>query len=149
MLQRIAETTKKRFLVDAHVPSQVVIGTVDPKSVTFPMLLAILRNNGLAAFTQQGFVSVVPADEIRHFAVPTINRDDNSIPDDEWVTRIARTRNISAAQLVPILRPLVPRGGHLAALPDQNALILTDSYANGRRILELIADLDKPAPKGP
>ena len=149
LLQRVAESAKKRFLVEAHVPSQVVIGTVDPKSVTFPMLLAILRNNGLAAFTQQGLVNVVPADDIRHFAVPTIDRDDNSIPDDEWVTRITRTRNISAVQLVPILRPLIPRGGHFAALPDQNALILVDSYANGRRILELIAALDKPAPKSP
>jgi hypothetical protein len=35
------------------------------------------------------------------------------------------------------------------SLPDQNALILVDSYAIGRRILELIAALDKPAPKGP
>jgi type II/III secretion system protein len=117
--------------LEAHVPSQVVIGTVDAKSVTFPTLLG------------------VPADEIRHFAVPTIDRDDNSIPDDEWVTRITHTRNISAVQLVPILRPLIPRGSHFAALPDQNALILVDSYANGRRILELIAALDKPAPKGP
>ena len=113
LLQRVTESAKKRFLVEAHVPSQVVIGTVDPKSVTFPMLLAILRNNGLAAFTQQGL------------------------------------RNISAVQLVPILRPLIPRGGHFAALPDQNALILVDSCANGRRILELITALDKPAPKGP
>ena len=30
-----------------------------------------------------------------------------------------------------------------------NALILVDSCANGQRILELIGDLDKPAPKGP
>jgi len=89
LLQRVTESAKKRFLVEAHVPSQVVIGTVDPKSVTFPMLL------------------------------------------------------------VPILRPLIARGGHFAALADQNALILVDSYANGRRILELIAALDKPAPKGP
>ena len=30
-----------------------------------------------------------------------------------------------------------------------NALILVDSCANGQRILELIGDLDKPAPKSP
>jgi len=149
LLQRVGETTHKRFLVDSHVPSEVVVGTVDPRTVTYPILLAILRNNNMAAFTQQGIVNVVPADEIRHFAVPVVEHDDSAIPDDEWVTRVARTHNVSAAQLVPILRPLVPRGGHLAALPDQNALLLVDSYANGRRVLELIGALDKPSTKSP
>jgi type II secretory pathway component GspD/PulD (secretin) len=58
------------------------------------------------------------------------------------------------AQLVPILRPMMPQYGHMAALVDRNALILVDRTANVRRLVELIRILenlpkvvDVPAPK--
>ena len=35
-------------------------------------------------------------------------------------------KNVSAAQLVPMLRPLVPQQGHLAAYPSGNVLIISD-----------------------
>jgi general secretion pathway protein D len=44
--------------------------------------------------------------------------------------------------LVPILRPLIPVWGHLAALPDRNALILVDLSANVRRLVEIIKILE-------
>ena len=36
---------------------------------------------------------------------------------DEIVTQVVAVKNVSAAQLVPILRPLIPQYGHLAAYP--------------------------------
>jgi len=62
-----------------------------------------------------------------------------------------------AAQLVPILRPLVPVWGHLAALPDRNALILVDRSGNVRRLVDIIKILESlskapevvPPAKGP
>ena len=39
---------------------------------------------------------------------------------DEWVTRVLTTSNIERAQLVPILRPLLPQSAHLAAHADIN-----------------------------
>jgi type II secretory pathway component GspD/PulD (secretin) len=47
-------------------------------------------------------------------------------------------KGIGAAQLVPILRPLLPSYGHLAALPDRNALLIVDRSANVRRLVEII-----------
>ena len=52
---------------------------------------------------------------------------------DEYVTQVLALQNVSAAQLVPILRPLVPQQGHLAAYPPGNMLIVTDEAANIRR----------------
>lgn len=109
LLQRVAETAKKRFLVDSRVPAMVTIGTVDPKAVSYSMLLTILRNNGLAAFTQEGLVNIVPVEAIRSLPVPTIQHNDDSIPNDEWVTRVVQIQYISAVQLVPILRQMCRR----------------------------------------
>lgn len=147
LLERVADSSKKRFIVTRTVPAQIVIGTIDPKSITYPVLVSILRNNELAVVSVQGVINVVREDEIRQFAIPTITRDDPSIADDEWVTEVVRTQHANVAQLVPILRPLLPRAGHMAALPDQHALVIVDHYGNVRRIRGLIQALDT-APTG-
>jgi len=38
----------------------------------------------------------------------------------------------------------MPQAAHLAALPEQNALIIVDRYGNVKRLVEIIEQLDKP-----
>lgn len=51
---------------------------------------------------------------------------------------------VPAAQLVPILRPLVPQQGHLAAYNPTNTLIVTDHAANIKRLILIIRSVDRP-----
>jgi general secretion pathway protein D len=51
--------------------------------------------------------------------------------------------NVAAAQLVPILRPLVPQQGHLAAYPATNVLIISDRASNVDRLLTIIRRIDQ------
>ena len=60
------------------------------------------------------------------------------------VTRIIRLEHVPASQLVPILRPLVPQQGHLAAYNPTNTLIVTDHAGNIQRLLKIIAGVDRP-----
>jgi hypothetical protein len=77
--------------------------------------------------------------------VRLLNRDDDNVADDEVVTRIITTPN--ALNLVPVLRALMPPSAHLAAVAaDENEpgkLILMDTYANIRRMTELIDTLSR------
>ena len=50
--------------------------------------------------------------------------------------------NVPAAQLVPILRPLVPQQGHLVAYPQSNVLIISDTAANVGRLASIIGRID-------
>jgi general secretion pathway protein D len=50
---------------------------------------------------------------------------------------------INAAQLVPILRPLVAQQGHLAAYAATNVLIISDRVANIERIDRIIHQMDR------
>jgi general secretion pathway protein D len=142
LLSEVGRKSNKQFLVDMRVPAKVVVGTLDPQRVTYPLLLSILRNNGCTAVTVQGMVNIVPAPGVRTYALPIVNKDDNSIADDEYITRIIRLKQAEAAQLVPILRPLLPQEGHLAAMQPSNSLIIVDRYANVKRIAELVQSLD-------
>jgi general secretion pathway protein D len=143
VLQRVARASNKRFLVDGRVGPQIYLAGTEPNDVTYPVLLSILRANGLAAVEIEGRVNIVPVAEIRTYPLPAVQSDDANVAADEWVTRVVRTTNIEAAQLVPILRPLLPPWAHLAALPSSQ-LIVIDRYANVQRITDLVRSLDAP-----
>jgi hypothetical protein len=51
---------KKRFLIDDRVRATAVVDELDGIKVTYPILLSILRNNGLAAAPVEGVVNIVP-----------------------------------------------------------------------------------------
>lgn len=146
LLNSVAKKSGKEFLVDNRVPAEVVIGQLDWRDVTYPVLHTVLRNNELAAVNVQGKVSVVPVDAVRQYALPVLYENDESRSDDEWVTRVLRPRNADAAMKVPVFRPLLPRQGHLSAIPDSNTLTIVARYANTERIAELVEDMDTHTP---
>jgi len=145
LIARVARKSGKQFVIDPHANGTVPTAGFEVERVDYPMLLAILRVNGLATFTQGGIVSVVPDAIARQLSTPTLTADDPKIPDDELVTRVVQTRNICAAHAVPVLRPMMPQFAHLAAFPATNTLLIVDRAANARRIADLIERLDKQA----
>ncbi len=50
---------------------------------------------------------------------------------------------MSAAQLVPVLRPLIPQYGHLVAYPASNMLIISDRASNVSRMMRIIQRIDQ------
>jgi type II secretory pathway component GspD/PulD (secretin) len=142
ILQRVERSSNKRFLVDRNVPQRIYLAGVDANDVTYPVLLSLLRANNLAAVEIEGRVNIVSVFEVRNYPIPMVQNDDASIAADEWVTRVLTTTNVEAEFLVPILRPMMPQWAHLAAMADNNKLIVVDRYANVRRITELVRSLD-------
>jgi len=143
LLDLVARESKKQFLVDGRVSPEIYLGGVHQEDVTYPLLLSILRANGLASVEIEGRVNVLPMNEVRFYPTPIVQGDDNRIAADAWVTRVLTTTNIEAAMLVPILRPLLPVQAHLAAMPP-SSLIVMDRYANVQRIATLVKSLDQP-----
>jgi general secretion pathway protein D len=92
-----------------------------------------------------GYIQVVPDAAIRAEPLPLVS-DDEKRPASEYVTAVFHVRSLSAAELVPILRPMVPRQGHLAAMPCANELVMSDRFVNVRRIEAIIKGMDTGAP---
>jgi general secretion pathway protein D len=143
LLDALARTTDRRFLVAQSVPAQLRGGSIDLANPNYPLLLGLLRNNALAAVTIQGVVNIVPEAQIRSYPLPVVMADDASIPDDEWVTRTLVLRNDVAESLVRSLRPMVTPNGFLSAAPGNRALVVVDHYANTRRLMETVLSIDK------
>lgn len=142
VLARVARNSNKEFLMEIRTPQQIFLGGARIEDVNYPLLLSILRANGLAAATIEGRVNIVRDNEIRAYPLPIVNTDDPKIPADEWVQRIITTSSIDTAQLVPVLRPMLPQSAHMAASPPRS-LIVVDRYANVKRITETVKALDR------
>jgi general secretion pathway protein D len=149
LLQRVERASNKRFLIDRRLGPRIFLGGVEPDDVDYPVLLSILRANGLAAVEIESRVNIVWDGDVRSLPAPIVQTDDASIAADEWVTRVLTTTNVGAPQLVPILRPLMPQAAHLAAHGDTNQLILMDRYANVQRITAIVRSLDVPPRESP
>jgi general secretion pathway protein D len=142
LVEQVARTSKKEFLIDLYARPQVYLGGTRLEDVTYPIFLSILRANYMAAVTIEGRVNIVGINDVRSYPLPLVQQDDRNIAADEWVTRIVTLDKIDATQLVIILRPLLPQFAHLAAL-SPNKLVIVDRYANVQRITAIAKSLDQ------
>ena len=144
LLERVGRRSGKTFLADARVPPTVVVGQLQARDVTYDNLLTILGNNGLAAVGIDDVVNIVPVSVVRQHALPVLGDDDTAV-NQEWVTRIVELENVLARDVVPILRPLLPQAGHLAANNAANSILIVDRYSNVRRVTEIARRIDATA----
>jgi general secretion pathway protein D len=148
LIATVAKKTGKKFIVDPRVHGEAGIVGQDTSNVSYSDLLTILHVYGYTAIESGGYVSVVPDAVARQVPTPQITGKETR-PDAEFVTKVITVKNVPATQLVPILRPMVPQMGHLAALPCVNKLIYVDTFANLQRLQAIIEALDVGEPYKP
>jgi type II secretory pathway component GspD/PulD (secretin) len=145
LIETVSKKTNKSFIVDPRVTGNATLVGIDPAKITYPQLLAVLQVHGFAAIENGGLTRVIPDTSSRTSATPLISGNDKH-EDAEYVTRVVKVKSIPAAQLVPILRSLLPQNAHLAAFICTNELIVVDTYANVKRIESVVAAMDKDDP---
>jgi general secretion pathway protein D len=143
IIASVSQRTHKKFLIDPRVTATVRLDGIDPRDVTYPVLLTILAVHAFAVYEEEGVVVVTPDANLRFFPSSTVKPDEIRGPDAEVVTTIVVPKSAKAVELTTILRPLVAPIGQLNAFADRNALIITDRAANVRRIVAIIRELDK------
>lgn len=143
VIAAVGQKTHRRFLLDPRVAGNVELIGLEPRDLTYANLMSILQVHGYATYEQDGVVVVVPETSIRQMGMEPVAAGNVRGPDAEIVTTIVPVRNLSAAQLVPVLRPLMPQVANLAAVIGANAILITDRAGNVRRMLAIIETLDK------
>ncbi|MDJ0807229.1 MAG: type II secretion system secretin GspD [Gammaproteobacteria bacterium] len=144
LIKTVSEHTGKNFVIDPRVKGQVTVISAHPmeRDEFYEVFLSILEVHGFSTVPSGDVIKIVPNVKAKQVGIPTILRD-RQLPGDQVVTRIIQVKNINAAQLVPILRPLIPQEGHLAAYPDTNVLIISDRRQNVDRLLKIISQIDQ------
>ncbi|MDS4020842.1 MAG: type II secretion system secretin GspD [Candidatus Competibacter sp.] len=143
LVESMSVLTGKNFIVDPRVKGRVTIISSKPmdEKELYEVFLAVLGVHGFAAVPGGNAIKIVPAAGAKQESIPTVDLRKGAEP-DQIVTRVIQVQNVSAAQIVPILRPLIPPQGHLAAYTPTNVLIISDSAANVERIASIISRID-------
>ncbi len=143
LISTVAEVTGKNFIIDPRVKGKVTVVSSQPmgSEMVYEVFLSILKVHGFAAVPSGEVIKIVPDVNAKQDSIPTVN-DAKSARGDAMVTRVVQVDNVAAAQLVPILRPLVPQQGHLAAYPATNVLIISDRADNVQRLVQIIERID-------
>lgn len=145
VIKAIGKITGRNFLIDPRVKGNLNIVTNTPvaKALTYDILLSALRLQGYTAVESSGVTKIIPEADAKLHAVPVASgRGRNH--GAGIVTQVFTLQNESAAQMVPVIRPLISPNNTVSAYPANNALVVTDYADNVERIARIIASVDVP-----
>ena len=140
VVKAVSEITGKNFVLDPRVKGTVNIVSARPvaRDLVYEIFLSALRLQGYAAVEERGLVQILPeADAKLHPGRGQVQ------------TRVFTLKHESAAQLVPVLRPLIPPANPITAYAASNTLVITDYAANLQRLARIIDSLDQPGGSDP
>jgi len=142
LIQTVSRQSGKNFVVDPRVKARVTVISAKPLDADelYQTFLSVLQVHGYSAVPGKDLIKIVPDVNAKQGPVPTYD----GTASDQLVTQVIKVENVPAAQLVPILRPLVPQQGHLAAYAATNTLIVTDRASNIQRLISIIQGIDRP-----
>lgn len=147
VIRFVAKITDKTIIIDPAVKGKVQVVSSRPvtSAQLYELFLSILDVQGFAAVESGNVTRIIPAKDARSAPVPVRQSNAPAMINSETITQVIQLENISAAKLIPVLRPLAPQQAHMAAYTPSNAIIISDTAANIARIREVIESVDRTA----
>ena len=145
VVKAVGHYTRTTFVIDPRVKGTINLVSEKPvtKQQALDMLTSALRLQGFAVVRSDGFTKVVPEADAKLQAGPT--QTTATIRGDQIATQIFHLNYEQAANLVPVLRPLISPNNTINANPGNNTIVITDYADNLKRLGKIIASLDSPA----
>jgi general secretion pathway protein D len=140
VIEGVQAVTGRPMIVDPRVRANVTLYNSTPLSPEefYQLFLQMLQVHGYMAVESGGIVQILPDANARQEVGSGFAGEGADI-----VTQTIQLTNVGAAQLVPILRPMMPQYAHLAAHQSANILILSDRANNLARIVDIVRRLDR------
>ena len=108
------------------------------------LLNTVLRKNKYAAIQQDRILKIVDADAAKRLNIPvhTGSDPDKIANTDELITQVIPLKYADATQLKTDLQPLINADADFTSNASANSLVITDTSANVKRVVQIVADLD-------
>ncbi len=146
VLDHLSEVGGLVIVEEVPAEGRVTVVSRQPLNVeeAVSLLNTVLVEQGYAAVRRGRVLKIVTLAEAKQMDVPVRSGSDPEAiePTDEVITQIIPLKFADAKQVEADLGPLVPEYADLTANASSNALILTDTAANVRRIVEIVRALD-------
>jgi general secretion pathway protein D len=139
---QVAEITGRTFVVDPRIKGNVTVISSTPMTAegVYELFLSVLRVHNWTAVPSGGVIRIQQMQTAKQS--PGVQGSLSNLPPEELVTRVVAAQNVESAELVKILRPLIPQYGHIAAVANPNVVIISDHADNITRLMELVQTID-------
>jgi general secretion pathway protein D len=138
LINTVSQATGKNFIIDPRVKAKVNV--VSNKNIDddklYQFFASILQVHGYVIIPGDDFDKILPKNA-------TKNTSPTKLSNDLIVSAVLAVENVSAKELISVLRPLVSQYGYLTAYHPSNSIIMTDTNASIKRIKDMIEILDK------
>ena len=143
----MATITGRNVVVDPRVKGTMTLVSEKPlaPAQAFQQFLAALRLQGFTVVEAAGLYKVIPeADaKLQSGSVAVSQGGRGGAPaGGQIVTQIFKLNFENAANLVPVLRPLISPNNTINVNPGNNSLVITDYADNVQRLSRVIAAMD-------
>lgn len=141
-INQVASITGRTFILDPRVRGQVTIISDDELNAEeiYEVFLAVLKMQGFTVAERGNEVHVIPVNDAKQITGPLV---EGEVPiNDDFITRVITLQHASAMELIPILRPIGAKYGHMSGVPSTNAIILVDHADNIARIEQILETVD-------
>lgn len=142
-IEQVADITGQTFVLDPRVRGEVTVISDDSLTAdqVYDVFLTVLQMQGYTVSGQGNEVNIVPVNDAKQFTGPLV--DEETVPDTrDFVTRVITLDNLSAMEMIPILRPIGASYGHMSGIPSANAILMVDHASNVARLEQILDSLD-------
>ena len=147
VIKFVADITGKTIVIDSRVKGRITVLSQQPKNKKdlYGLFRSVLEVSNYTVVEVGDVVRIVPIKDARTSPI-SVNKSKELIGDDsEYVTEVIQLKNVEAAKVLPVLRPLIPQHSHFAAYSPSNAIVVSDTIANIERVRDVIEQIDKAA----
>lgn len=141
-ITEVADITGKNFVLDPRVNGKVTV--ISNRALTrdevYELFLGVLNVNGIVAVPSGNTTKLVPDNVAKQKGISVDLRANRT--GEGLVTRVINLSNTKAAEILPVVRPLLPQFAHVAAVPSVNALVVSDRASSLNELENLIQALD-------
>lgn len=139
---QVAEITNKTFVIDPRLKGNVTVISDTPmdREGVYALFLSVLRLHNFTAVPSGNVVRI--QQNATGKQTPGAQGDLSEVAPEELVTRVIAAQNVDSAELVKILRPLIPQYGHIASVAQPNVVIISDHADNIIRLKNYIQQID-------
>lgn len=152
IINEVSQETGKNFVVDPRVSGKISLVSSKPlkQQEVYQVFLSVLGILGYSAIPSGNVIKIVPNMESGEQTTPVLGGKEKAgrSKGEEVIVRVIPLENVSATQLLPILRPMLPQWSNISAYTPGNVLIVLGRASNLDRILTIIQDVDKAATSG-
>ncbi|MEI6154322.1 MAG: secretin N-terminal domain-containing protein, partial [Deltaproteobacteria bacterium] len=145
------QVLRVNYVVDPRVKGRVTFRSIAPvahKNV-LPVMEVILRLNNIAVVEESNLYRIIPIGDIaKEPAHVQLGRDSKSIPSTgKALLQVVPIRYMQSSDVVKLIAPFMSANAVIIDVPKSNMIIMVDTDANVKRLLQLVEIFDNEQQK--